>query len=97
MRNTRGLALGNAVSAAKLRAMTHCKRGHPLSGDNLYIQVQRGFNLRVCRICRKKAKDEFEARRHEQRDRAKIAARQEAAFRRALKVAPRPYRVGMVW
>lgn len=27
---------------------THCKRGHPLSGDNLYINPQKA---RVCRKC----------------------------------------------
>ena len=29
---------------------THCKRGHPLSGDNLYINPANGG--RVCRACR---------------------------------------------
>ena len=28
---------------------THCKRGHPLSGDNLYIIPSTGS--RVCRVC----------------------------------------------
>lgn len=31
---------------------THCKRGHPLSGDNLYIAPASG--QRVCRICRRR-------------------------------------------
>lgn len=31
----------------KKRAQTHCKRGHPLSGDNLYVNSGR----RVCRRC----------------------------------------------
>jgi hypothetical protein len=34
-----------AVNARK----THCKRGHPLSGDNLYVQP-RGY--RNCRTCK---------------------------------------------
>jgi Recombination endonuclease VII len=27
---------------------THCKRGHPLSGDNLYVSPQ---GIRYCRLC----------------------------------------------
>lgn len=32
-----------------LSAKTHCKRGHPLSGDNLYVDMQTG--LRHCKQC----------------------------------------------
>jgi Zn finger protein HypA/HybF involved in hydrogenase expression len=32
---------------------THCKRGHPLSGDNLYVQPSNG--ARICRICRRRS------------------------------------------
>jgi hypothetical protein len=33
--------------------LTHCKRGHPLSGGNLYTSENTKNNgLRVCRICR---------------------------------------------
>lgn len=32
--------------------VTHCRRGHPLSGDNLYITPSNG--KRVCRICRRR-------------------------------------------
>lgn len=36
------------------RDMTHCKRGHPLSGDNLIVRVSHGkWNERVCRACRR--------------------------------------------
>lgn len=41
------------------RARTHCPRGHPLEGPNLYIQIRRGYAHRSCRICRRDA-----ARRH---------------------------------
>lgn len=41
-------------------AMTHCKRGHPLSGDNLYINP--GSGQRVCRSCRLMSKRAFHAR-----------------------------------
>jgi hypothetical protein len=34
------------------RSMTHCKRGHPLSGENLYVHQDK----RHCRACRKAAK-----------------------------------------
>jgi hypothetical protein len=32
-----------------LSAKTHCKRGHPLSGENLYLQP--GTGLRCCKQC----------------------------------------------
>jgi hypothetical protein len=31
---------------------THCLRGHPLSGDNLYVSMSRGVAMRQCRRCR---------------------------------------------
>ena len=37
------------VHAEKKKAMTHCKNGHPFSGDNLYFSAGR----RHCRACRK--------------------------------------------
>lgn len=36
---------------AKRAAQTHCKRGHPLSGDNLGI-IKDGNGLRYCKRCR---------------------------------------------
>jgi hypothetical protein len=39
-----------AVAAAKKRAQTECKRGHLLSGANLYVQPD---GKRVCKECRK--------------------------------------------
>lgn len=33
---------------AKRRAQTHCKHGHPLSGDNLYVSTK---GYRSCRTC----------------------------------------------
>lgn len=34
---------------------THCKRGHPINGENTYIAKQSGNNgvHRVCRVCRR--------------------------------------------
>ena len=46
----------NAVEAAakKRRAQTHCKRGHPLSGENLHIYVnKKGAKARVCKECKR--------------------------------------------
>ncbi len=37
---------------ATRRALTHCKRGHPLSGDNLFIDKK---GSRVCRECTRMA------------------------------------------
>jgi hypothetical protein len=51
----------NLRDASKSRLLqgqwkTHCKRGHPLSGDNLYIQPQYGF--RGCKQCQKDRKNQ---------------------------------------
>jgi len=40
---------GNGACARHARK-THCKRGHPLSGDNVYVDPRGG---RICRACRK--------------------------------------------
>lgn len=43
-------SLENNPGGAALNAVkTHCKHGHPLSGENLYVQKSNGF--RYCRIC----------------------------------------------
>jgi len=34
--------------------LTHCKRGHPLSGENIYLW----HNVRICRACRKQTAEE---------------------------------------
>lgn len=44
-------SLGELRAAAKLRVKSHCKRGHPLSGDNLYVVPKTGE--RCCRECRR--------------------------------------------
>lgn len=40
-----------------LSAKTHCKRGHPLSGDNLYLQP--GTGLRCCKQCGRDRQREY--------------------------------------
>jgi len=44
-----------------MAAKTHCLRGHPLSGENLYINP--GAGGRVCRTCRAERKRAWRARR----------------------------------
>ncbi|MEH2534412.1 hypothetical protein V1277_006292 [Bradyrhizobium sp. AZCC 1588] len=43
-----------AARGARFRAMTHCKHGHPLSGDNLYLYVAKGRKERKCLTCNKR-------------------------------------------
>ncbi len=54
------------VSIAMRLAKTHCKHGHPLSGDNLYLAPHRP-NARGCLACRKAADRRRELRRQSQR------------------------------
>lgn len=46
--NPDGARIGAASSATKRRSATHCKRGHPLSGENLRLAPA---GMRVCREC----------------------------------------------
>lgn len=50
-----GLA-GRLASAEKKRNRTHCKRGHPLFGENLHINPA---GARVCRECNREAKRRY--------------------------------------
>jgi len=43
-----------AARGARFRAMTHCKHGHPLSGDNLYLYSNQGRTDRKCLTCNKR-------------------------------------------
>lgn len=61
---------GEAPPAMNARK-THCKYGHPLSGDNLIVW----HRMRNCRICRKRIGAEAEARR--MADPIRAAARRE--------------------
>jgi hypothetical protein len=47
--------------ARNCRSKTTCKRGHPLSGTNLYI---RRNGTRNCRLCLKLANARFMERKH---------------------------------
>lgn len=43
-------------------ARTHCKRGHELSGDNLYLQKRGDRTHRVCRTCQRQFYLDYRAR-----------------------------------
>lgn len=61
---------GNGVSAKNARK-THCKNGHPLTGDNLHVVKCRSGNIgRECKTCRRAT-----TRRHQVANREKINAR----------------------
>ena len=49
------VANGNHNNARK----THCKHGHPLSGDNLIVTQRQRF----CRACRHRRHEEYQARK----------------------------------
>lgn len=51
-------ARGNSISAINARK-THCKHGHPLSGNNLYVAPN---GKRACQVCRRKAERRYKER-----------------------------------
>jgi len=55
----RATALGIVAAAEARRSRTHCKRNHPLSGDNLYVNTK---GARVCKACRTMHKTAYRAR-----------------------------------
>jgi hypothetical protein len=58
----------NVRRAMSYRAafITHCKEGHPYSGENLYPRSRNGhFEWRDCRICRNLKNVEYRKRRGE--------------------------------
>jgi len=52
-----------AAAAVARKAKTHCKRGHPLSGNNLYEHNGK----RICKACNKLAVDRYQSKKKEQR------------------------------
>lgn len=52
-----GAGMGSGKANAE---KTHCKRGHPLSGDNLYITAS---GKRQCKDCARRWQKEFQTRR----------------------------------
>jgi ABC-type uncharacterized transport system ATPase subunit len=50
--------LRGSAPAALNAVKTHCKHGHSLSGENLYVQKKTGF--RYCRTCAKARVEKFQ-------------------------------------
>jgi hypothetical protein len=50
--NTENLRRGNGFNGVNARK-THCIRGHPLSGDNVYIWLKNGRECRGCKACKR--------------------------------------------
>lgn len=68
---------GEGISAKNARK-THCKRGHPLSGDNLYVEPMG----RHCKACARMAEQARKAKRRE----TPINAKRQEAARKAAQV-----------
>lgn len=81
IRNGRhGMPHLGAVNLAK----THCPKGHPLSGDNLYTRVKPdGRTERICLTCRRENGKVYDQKRYARR----LAEKQ--AKRAASRVSPR--------
>ena len=54
----RDAARGDKPKFKKTKLATHCKRGHPLEGDNLYFYDTKWGKQRACRACREERKKE---------------------------------------
>jgi hypothetical protein len=54
--------IGGMATYNHCRDKPRCKRGHPLSGENVYVP-RKGRGLRLCRACRKMHRATYEARR----------------------------------
>lgn len=61
--NMRDMSLKGRSVENGLSARTHCKRGHPFSGDNLYFRKR----VRCCRACARQMKHDAWHKRHEQK------------------------------
>lgn len=68
--------LRSASVAAVYAAKTHCKRGHPLDGDNLAIEVTSGGRKvqRRCLTCHRASGRRTKARRRQERQQQREAA-----------------------
>lgn len=52
---------GRDAAAAKRRSQSECKRGHALSGDNLYVSPS---GTRICKECRKLHKEAYRVKQN---------------------------------
>lgn len=60
---------------ARNLAKTHCHKGHPLSGENLYVRPN---GWRICKECRRQYKPKNRNHNRPSRSKAAVAARQAA-------------------
>lgn len=72
--NKENILRGTAPTAANAQK-THCKKGHPLSGDNLIIRPRQFGNsmsiTRVCKACKRAVKNASQLRMNAKRRAAK--------------------------
>lgn len=60
-------------SRRALAAQTHCKSGHPLSGENVRLHTRaNGLTYRVCRACRRAENLRFRERQKAERLRVRL-------------------------
>ena len=50
---------GIKAAAQKRKSLSHCKQGHPYSGENLYVTPD---GRRICKECNREAKREYRSR-----------------------------------
>lgn len=60
--------LGRSIAADKKRSRTHCRYGHPYSGENLIVFTsQSGTPARDCKECRRTARKKYSDRKKTER------------------------------
>lgn len=69
--HAQNVRLADCLTNHRNRVKTHCMRGHPLFGSNLYVEPK--SKARKCRICNKAKMDRTNARAKEKRLAAKLA------------------------
>lgn len=57
--------LGPELTRARQAAITHCKNGHPLIGENMRHATSHGVTRRICRTCAAQHMKKYRARLRE--------------------------------
>lgn len=65
------------VTKARHKERTHCKRGHPLSGDNVYLYDGK-YPTRICRTCGRERSKLFQRQVRQEKKLAQQQAQQQA-------------------
>ena len=58
------------LNAGRDKHKTHCPKGHPYNGNNLYVNDSRGWTNHVCRICQREAQSKYSKNNREKRNEA---------------------------